>query len=186
MAYWDDGYSSARYGFIGFVVAALLIFVIGTCLVNRRRLQQGRTPFVSSYLAPPSYAQASGDSQTQPLPAYTADANPNQDVGYYDPSGNFVPTQVPAVEEPNKFVPLQDLPPVHQRTDNSIRHASTGSVFASDQYQRPDGPPPGVAVPQNLELPSYEEAGSSSAPAPPAVERPIGANPKAQQNPFRS
>ncbi|VEU22553.1 DEKNAAC103496 [Brettanomyces naardenensis] len=66
-----------------------------TCFVNARRMRAGRQPLVSRYLAPPSYYQSETQYQgNQPqLPTYTEEANPMQDVGYYDAQGNFVPAK---------------------------------------------------------------------------------------------
>lgn len=92
----DWYYSSnggARYAFLAFLVAVVVVVLLTTCIINVRRIKAGRRPIVSRYLAPPSYIQSQREyngGQQQQLPTYTEEANPMQDVGYYDEHGNFV------------------------------------------------------------------------------------------------
>jgi hypothetical protein len=91
----------ARYAFFAFFVAAILVFIIMTCLINRRRMKDGRAPVISSYLSPPTYNQSQnvyGVDSTN-LPTYTPNANANQDVGYYDKNGNFIPAQTVIINQ---------------------------------------------------------------------------------------
>ncbi|KAG7722372.1 hypothetical protein KL949_000574 [Ogataea haglerorum] len=92
--YWSYSNDGSKYAFFAFLAAIIIIFLIFTCMLNVRRIRRGRTPIISQYLAPPSYYQSqhqSPDANTVPLPAYTEQPNPNQDIGYYDNNGNFIP-----------------------------------------------------------------------------------------------
>ncbi|KAG0684512.1 hypothetical protein C6P40_002705 [Pichia californica] len=95
--WYNDDSDPARYAFFAFFIAGIIIFLIMICLANARRMKEGRTPLISSYLAPPSYNQSQvayeGQTTTN-LPTYTPNANVNQDVGFYDKNGNFIPTKV--------------------------------------------------------------------------------------------
>ncbi|KAG7879548.1 hypothetical protein KL938_003601 [Ogataea parapolymorpha] len=92
--YWTYSNDGSRYAFFAFLAAIIVIFLIFTCMLNVRRIRRGRTPIISQYLAPPSYYQSqhqSPDGNSVPLPTYTPQPNPNQDIGYYDINGNFIP-----------------------------------------------------------------------------------------------
>lgn len=101
---WYGGSDSGRYAFFAFFVAAIVIFVVMVCTVNIRRAKAGRAPFISSYLAPPNYYQSQtayeGQTNTS-LPTYTPNANPTQDVGYYDKNGIFIPSSTVPVDSNN-------------------------------------------------------------------------------------
>lgn len=140
----DSGYyyDQSRYAFIAFAVAAVIIFITATCYVNFKRAKRGRAPVVSSFLAPPSYGQSQVAYEGQVvtnLPTYTADANPLQDVGYYDINGNFISadhdTSGPHKNVNGIELDDQQLPRVHTQQQQA---PSDGVV-----YQRPPIPPPG-------------------------------------------
>ncbi|KAH3660144.1 hypothetical protein OGAPHI_007349 [Ogataea philodendri] len=92
--YWSYSNDGSRYAFFAFLAAVIVIFFVFTCLLNVRRIRRGRTPIISQYLAPPSYYQSERNRHENngvQLPTYTAQPNPNQDIGYYDSNGNFIP-----------------------------------------------------------------------------------------------
>ena len=99
---WYNNSNPGRYAFFAFFVAAFIIFIVMICTVNARRLKSGRTPVISSYLSPPSYHQSQaaygGERTATSLPTYTPAPNAQQDVGYYDKNGNFIPTNVTTAE----------------------------------------------------------------------------------------
>lgn len=168
--YYYDSSDPGRYAFFAFFVAAIVVFIIMTCLVNKRRMRTGRAPVISSYLAPPTYYQSQNNytGETTNLPTYTQNANPNQDAGYYDKNGNFIVTNTASLNpnspdidlannnaSPNaNQAPSQDnvfqqvYVPQQPYTQNipNARIASTDIYDAQNlndmTYRRPDGPPP--------------------------------------------
>ncbi|AWU73452.1 uncharacterized protein C5L36_0A00640 [Pichia kudriavzevii] len=156
--YGDDGSDAARYAFFAFAVVALILFIFFTCVVNKRRLRTGRSPIISSYLAPPNYQQSQSQYNANTtgganLPTYTPNANPSQDVGYYDKNGNFIPAIKDSqgnVLNPNPDlvnnstinntgVELStDIPTAHTQPPNIYEPQSTNDMT----YTRPNGPPP--------------------------------------------
>lgn len=162
--YWSDGTSNpARYAFFAFFVAAVIIFLIMICFVNAKRMRTGRAPIITSYLAPPSYNQSQvayeGQTATN-LPTYTENANPQQDVGFYDKNGNFIPAKTQSYQETtlSETTDTDDIQlsnnPNNNNTNNQYRTQNDQPEIAytnpsitdpqpSDMvYRRPDGPPP--------------------------------------------
>lgn len=160
----DYYYDNSRYAFVGFAVAAIIVFVTVTCYVNFRRAKRGQTPIVASFLTPPSYGQSQVAYEGQvvtDLPTYTADPNPIQDVGYYDINGNFIPAdQTNTVHKTTNVIQLDDqtFPRAHTQptgsSSNEIGFNTNGVV-----YERPPVPPPSRNINQNLnnnnDLPDY-------------------------------
>lgn len=159
--FFSDSSNAARYAFFAFVVAAFVVFILLVCVVNKRRIKSGRSPVISSYLAPPSYNQSQvayeGQTTTN-LPTYTPNPNANQDVGFYDKNGNFIPTSVQNVND--NSIELNDITLVDNNdNDNNTNNNNNSNripenayiqnssindnQLASDMsYRRPDGPPP--------------------------------------------
>lgn len=181
--YYDSS-GAGRYAFFAFFVAALVVFIVMTCLVNNRRMRAGRTPVISSYLAPPSYYQSqnSDDNEGTNLPTYTQNANPNQDAGYYDKNGNFILTKSAPLDPnntdnispnansdqtPSQDNRLQQVYVPQQPYTGSVPNAYTASpnIYEAQNlddmiYRRPDGPPPAQTYSSNSMM-----TGSSSSAA---------------------
>jgi len=137
---WDDDYWSnsggARWAFFAIFVVLIIIVVLGTIRVNKKRAQHGEQPIYGTrWLTPPSYRQSQTQYQ-QPdhvrdpdlpsayVPTYTATAN-EYDMGYYDSNGNFHPN-------PNAKLALPHPPETHQRTGSAISsHTNAGATTLS-------------------------------------------------------
>lgn len=155
---------------------ALLILAFGIAIfaTNAHRRKMGNKPIVgTSWLAPPpSYGQVAGGRYNpnnpqlnqQPLPLYTENANQN-DLGYYDSEGKFVPTSQQSAYY-DGFPLGEQAPnlPTSQHGDSAVAddgRSATGAagaaggaaetpvarpepaVTADTTYHRPAGPPPG-------------------------------------------
>ncbi|GMF03104.1 unnamed protein product [[Candida] boidinii] len=92
---WNDGSNGGRWAFFVFVIALIVILFAMVCYTNIRRMRRGAAPIRgTTWITPPSYYQSQNQYQSSPanqLPAYTANPNPNQDAGFYDKDGIFVP-----------------------------------------------------------------------------------------------
>ncbi|CCG25672.1 hypothetical protein CORT_0C02960 [Candida orthopsilosis Co 90-125] len=134
---WDDDYWSnsggARWAFFAIFVVLIIIVVLGTIRVNKKRAQHGEQPIYGTrWLTPPSYRQSQTqyhqpdhvrdpDLPSAYVPTYTATAN-EFDMGYYDSNGNFHPN-------PNAKSALPHPPQTHQRTGSAISsHTNTGAT----------------------------------------------------------
>ncbi|CAI5758043.1 unnamed protein product [Candida verbasci] len=123
---WDDNYwtnsGGARWAFFAIFVVLIIVVVLGTIRVNKKRSMQGMQPIYGTrWMTPPSYRQSQNQYQ-QPdhvrdpdlpsayVPIYTATAN-EYDMGYYDQDGTFHPN-------PNAKSPIQHPPDAHKRTAN--------------------------------------------------------------------
>lgn len=72
---------------------AILVVVLAAIRINKRRGQEGREPIRgTAWITPPSYTQSQHNNQQQQpyVPPYSEQANDN-DAGYYDNQGNFIP-----------------------------------------------------------------------------------------------
>ncbi|ODV88162.1 hypothetical protein CANARDRAFT_58053 [[Candida] arabinofermentans NRRL YB-2248] len=142
--YWGD-YSSggAKYAFFAFLAIVVVFFFIFTCMVNVRRIKSGSKPLISSYLAPPAYYQVQQqNSLAQQLPTYTAQPNPNQDIGYYDQTGTFIPYNKPQTEtdtELNNLHGQSYYQPQQSQSGNPFDFQATG-------YQQTTTIPPAAAT----------------------------------------
>lgn len=154
--WYSDSSDGGKYAFFAFFAAALIIFIIMICMVNIKRIKRGRAPIISSYLTPPSYHQSQvayeGQTVTN-LPTYTPNPNVNQDVGYYDKNGNFIPTTTTALNNNNDTNPNDssfDNTNLNNPFNNGIEmeNAYTQQVPSSDaniyndNYSRPGMPNP--------------------------------------------
>ncbi|KAI5959980.1 hypothetical protein CANMA_004080 [Candida margitis] len=148
---WDDGYWSnsggARWAFFAIFIVLIIIVVLGTIRVNKKRAQHGEQPIYGTrWLTPPSYIQSQNqydqpdhtrdpDLPSAYVPTYTATAN-EFDMGYYDSSGTFHPN-------PNAKQALQHPPQTHQRTGSAISsHTNSGATPLSptlDHVNEADG-----------------------------------------------
>ncbi|KAG7663161.1 uncharacterized protein J8A68_003339 [[Candida] subhashii] len=118
---WSGG---ARWAFFAIFVVMIIIVLLGTFRVNKRRMQRGSQPLPgTSWMTPPSYRQSQNqydqpdhvrdpDLPSAYVPQYTETAN-EYDMGYYDPQGVFHPN-------PNAKSPIPHPPEVHQRTGNAF------------------------------------------------------------------
>lgn len=100
--YYSSGssWTWGRWILFALLIVGLAALIFGT---NVRRRRRGAQPIVgTSWLAPPpSYGQAAAQNNNynpnnpqmsqQPLPLYTENVNQN-DMGYYDSEGKFIPT----------------------------------------------------------------------------------------------
>ncbi|ODQ48239.1 hypothetical protein PICMEDRAFT_16049 [Pichia membranifaciens NRRL Y-2026] len=163
-----------RYAFFAFFAAAFIIFIVMICTVNARRLKSGRAPVISSYLSPPSYHQSQaaygGETAATNLPTYTPAPNAQQDVGYYDKNGNFIPTNVTTAETTadasngsnlahpeNGSIELLDTsnPNTNPNTYNNSNPFG-GAVPATDALPTAHTQEPGINDPQNVSEMSYK------------------------------
>lgn len=150
---WGGG---ARWAFFAIFLVLIIIVIVGTLRINRKRTRQGIQPiFGTRWMTPPSYLQSQGQ-YNQPtrrdpdmphayVPTYSERANDN-DMGYYDASGMFHPN-------PNAKGPL--LPDaVHQRSTSNADgipladydhtgQSAPGTVTDEydDLFRRPSHPP---------------------------------------------
>lgn len=170
--FYDDS-NPARYAFFAFFVAAIVIFIGMVCVVNAKRMKAGRTPVISSYLSPPSYHQSQvayeGQTATN-LPTYTPAPNAQQDVGYYDKNGNFIPTTITTTDttadesnfsnqmhQGNGSIELLD-------TNTNTEANNTADATNNRLYERNDSgalptahtEAPGINDPQSLSDMSYK------------------------------
>ncbi|GMG20669.1 unnamed protein product [Ambrosiozyma monospora] len=176
--YYYSNSNNGRYAFFAFFIAIIVIFLLFTCYVNVKRMKNGGTPIISHYLSPPSYFQSQArDANTtaptvEPLPQYTENPNPNQDAGYYDQNGNFIPynklqnlNYTPQTQQqpynPNLQQPYQPGPPASSNpfmmTGESVPGPSqayygTSTTIDTSIYAPPPGAPP--APTSNLPSPS--------------------------------
>lgn len=119
---------SVSYAYLAFVIVGILIVIFSICNSNRKRMNRGQRPFISPYLAPPSYHQAQQQANSDQLPVYTPGAT-GQDAGYYDVNGNYVP---------------YSTAPITDNLDQSTQQAYVlPEENNSTRYTRPEMPPPG-------------------------------------------
>ncbi|CAI4056268.1 hypothetical protein SUVZ_02G1220 [Saccharomyces uvarum] len=137
------GSSSWQWGrWILFVlfIAAILIIIMYTALINKRRRRIGRAPIRgTAWLTPPSYGQSqqqhTGNVQQRTddyVPEYTETAN-EHDLGYYDQRGEFHPNdkvaQVSPVQEcSSESINSLERPPaavVHQPNSSDLEYDLT-------------------------------------------------------------
>ena len=159
-------------GIFAIFVILIIIVLLGTLRVNKKRARQGLQPvYGTRWMTPPSYGQSQHqydqpDHRRDPdlpsayVPTYTATAN-EYDMGYYDANGVFH-------ANPNAKSPIPQPPKVHQRsesttvTDENSHNTPGGAPIASnlphdltgnnqhvddndsigDFYRPPQGPPP--------------------------------------------
>lgn len=164
---WSGG-GGARWAFFAVFVVLILIVVLGTMRVNKKRSQQGIQPIYGTrWMTPPSYGQSQNsynqpntrdpDMPTNYVPAYSAEATEN-DMGYYDNSGKFhanpnaktrttVDDEQTGVEYPEN---------AHQRLTSMGTGAPVGRIPTlheddgeelDDLYRPPPGPPPSNTIP---------------------------------------
>ena len=154
--WYSDGGDAGRYAFFAFFVLAIIVFIIMTCVINVKRMKSGRAPVISSYLSPPNYHQSQTAYEGQVvtnLPTYTPAANPNQDVGYYDKNGNFIPANSTINNNNNNnnnneittttnSIELNDNP--YQQPYINDNNQNPNQSLNEMSYRRPDQPPPNI------------------------------------------
>ncbi|CAK9439553.1 uncharacterized protein LODBEIA_P36530 [Lodderomyces beijingensis] len=149
---WADGYwensNGARWAFFAIFIVLIIVVVLGTIRVNKRRARHGVQPIYGTrWMTPPNYRQSQTAYQ-QPdhlrdpdlpsayVPTYTATANENDyDMGYYDAQGVFH-------SNPNAKSMMQRPP--EARTRDGLRRVSDehADVDELGDVTRPSGPPP--------------------------------------------
>lgn len=138
---WGDGWSnsgSARWAFFAIFIALIILVVVGTLRVNKKRSRQGVQPIYGTrWLTPPSYGQSQTvyntrnepDITTNYVPTYTERAA-ETDMGYYDNQGTFH-------ANPNAKAPI---PEAHVRSTSAsegVPLATFSSIDGDDFYRRP-------------------------------------------------
>lgn len=145
----DKRYYTTGYGYFGFVALAIIIVLCLICAANSRRIKRGQNPYISQYLSPPTYMEAQGNNGGQAgapenVPMYYQNANPNQDAGYYDANGNFVPSNKPLSPGSGDYqANVQQAYLPNQTTENMYQTNGPVASPSTNNYTRPDGPPPG-------------------------------------------
>ncbi|EGV64542.1 hypothetical protein CANTEDRAFT_113313 [Yamadazyma tenuis ATCC 10573] len=173
--YGFDSSNGARWAFFGIFLAVILLVVVGTIRVNKKRSSSGLQPIYGTrWMTPPSYVQ-SQTQYNQPstrnhdsyvpqtyVPTYTERAN-DQDMGYYDATGEFHPNpnakvstpytpKVPGVSQPSEAhrratsnsdgIALSEIPAVENATDSTQHRRQAGEEEDLYNFTRPSGPPP--------------------------------------------
>ncbi|RCK54768.1 Protein RCR1 [Candida viswanathii] len=160
---WDNGYWNnsglARWAFFAIFVVLIIIVLLGTIRVNKKRARQGLQPMHGTrWMMPPSYRQSQTQYQ-QPdhtrdpelpsayVPTYTATAN-DMDLGYYDANGQFHPnpnakTAVPKPPQAYHSTTEQvndERGPISDNLPHDLQESDNDSL--GDMFRRPSGPPP--------------------------------------------
>lgn len=160
---WSDS-GGARWAFFGVFIVLVIIVVIGTLRVNKRRSRQGIQPIYGTrWLTPPSYRQSERvynnrndlDVPTNYVPTYSEQAG-DTDMGYYDNEGNFHPnpnakSPIPEVHvrstSLSEGVPLTTIPNINNNNnnnnnnndddddDNFYRRAPATTIIVNDDGQ---------------------------------------------------
>lgn len=156
----------ARWAFFAIFIVLIIVMVLGTIRLNRKRARQGVAPIYGTlWMTPPLYRQ----SQTQynqpnradpemPLayvPKYTAETT-DVDMGYYDVNGKFHANPHASMPYPTAHhhqqlaldgIPLQNLNEDISDEDLYRRHPPTsrGDRDSLDSLGPPPGPPPETA-----------------------------------------
>ncbi|CAK9439554.1 uncharacterized protein LODBEIA_P36540 [Lodderomyces beijingensis] len=153
----DPG-SGPRWAFFAILIAIVIIIVLGTIYVNRKRAMRGVKPvYGTQWMTPPNYRQSQTAYQ-QPsnhpdlpsgyVPTYTKTANENDyDMGYYDAQGVFH-------RNPNAKSMVQRPPSAKVRDSGGstsdggevVRTSNEGEAGGEagdlEDISRPAGPPP--------------------------------------------
>lgn len=162
------GSGGARWAFFAVFIVLILIVVLGTIKVNKRRSKQGIQPLYGTrWMTPPSYVQSQTqynqpntrdpDMPTNYVPAYSAEAT-EYDMGYYDNSGKFHANPNAKSQTPVDVLQASDVeypPSAHQRLTSMGTGAPVGRIPTlheetedddranlDDMYRPPPGPPP--------------------------------------------
>lgn len=163
---WDQG------RWILFVVLAvgLLLLLLYTRMLNRKRASIGQAPIRgTAWISPPTYRQSqrqhnrgTGDVTDDFVPEYTERAN-DQDLGYYDQSGEF---------HLNSKVEYQSPPPLSRRGSDStaslerpqaaVTRIPTDEMEIDFRRYRPTTAPPGVSNTATAPVPATSTATASS------------------------
>lgn len=163
----------ARWAFFAIFIAVILLVVVGTIRVNKKRYRVGRQPIYGTrWMTPPSYVQSQhqynqprNQNQTY-VPPYTAEAN-EQDMGYYDANGVFHPNPNLKVSNPyqedGSGSNLNHPPASHARTTSNAEGVPLQDL---DDISRPAGPPPGSS--DNISPPPGPPPGASDDVSPPS------------------
>lgn len=148
--------SSARWAFFVIFFVAILIIILGTMRVNKRRSRHGIQPIYGTrWITPPSYYQSQNQydngqrgGETTFVPEYTERANEN-DMGYYDNTGTFVPNPNAKATGTTTVTNLPSEPEASHQRQYSVTsgHVPAQDIDDHELYSRPDGPPP-VQLPQ--------------------------------------
>ncbi|KAK6884664.1 Protein RCR1 [Candida tropicalis] len=160
---WDDSVwsnsGSARWAFFAIFVVLIIIVLLGTIRVNKKRARQGLQPMHgTSWMMPPSYRQSQNqyhqpdhvrdpDLPSAYVPTYTATAN-DMDLGYYDADGQFHanPNAKSAIPKPPQVYQTiaeqvnDERAPINDNLPNVLHESDNDSI--GDMFRRPSGPPP--------------------------------------------
>ena len=163
---WEDnswtGGGGARWAFFAVFIVLILIVVLGTIRVNKKRSQQGIQPIYGTrWMTPPSYVQSQTqynqpntrdpDMPTNYVPAYSAEAT-EYDMGYYDNSGKFHANPNAKSQTQAETTDVTYPESAHHRLTSGAAGAPVGRIPTlheesdenedGDLYRPPPGPPP--------------------------------------------
>ncbi|OUM52625.1 hypothetical protein BVG19_g1830 [[Candida] boidinii] len=139
---WNDG-NGGRWAFFVFVIALIVILFAMVCYTNIKRIKRGRAPIRgTNWITPPSYYQSQNVYQTSTsnqLPVYTANPNPNQDAGFYDKDGIFVPyDSFNMNENTENNAPDQQVP--YQGNQNAYEQRMPGEYVTGNNNDNLNSP----------------------------------------------
>lgn len=154
---------AARWAFFGIFIVVILIIILGTFRVNKKRGSNGLQPLYGTrWMTPPSYVQSqtqynqptrrnqTSDQPANYVPTYTATAN-DQDMGFYDQNGEFHenPNMKPSYNFDNDNPIVSE--PTHQRTTSQTDGVPIHPIEEDlDDLVRPTGPPPRTSTASQL------------------------------------
>lgn len=146
----EKRYYTNGYAYFGFVALGIILLLFCICAANNRRIKRGQNPYISQYLSPPTYMESqhngpSNQNQPENVPMYYQSANPNQDAGYYDANGNFVPSNKPAQTSTNNNdynANVQQAYIPNENSEDMFYQQQTNASPSNQNYTRPAGPPP--------------------------------------------
>lgn len=168
----DSTYTSigaARWAFFAIFVVLIIIVIVGTLRVNKKRTRLGMQPMYGTrWMTPPSYYQSQHqydqprqrdpDMPNTYVPTYTATAN-EYDMGFYDENGEFHANPNAKLSRPMNVDGPQPPEQTHNRQDSNISSAVPVSATVppshdayeindehndDDLYRPPPNPPYGL------------------------------------------
>lgn len=165
----------ARWAFFAIFIVIILLAILGTMRVNKKRSGHGLQPIYGTrWMTPPSYIQSqtqynqpSRRDETMPdsyVPTYSEQAN-EQDMGHYDNQGNFHANPNAKASTPFRFNSDSDSvthpDATHNRTGSTtdgvpINELPTHNEEDEDlaDISRPVGPPPRTTTTESFAPPT--------------------------------